>query len=546
MELSPHRGQEPPPRRGRGDRRRLQREPLLDACRARESAREARRGAARVAVLGEMAELGPDAAELHREVGRARRRARRRGRRGGARAALPRWRRGRRDWSPTSTRLRRPAALLQPGDVVLLKASRGAASSARGGRLVTQVSGAGVLAAVLSMHHRRARSSASCAHAASARTSARKGRSATRQAGHPDDGRRPHPAAARSPSWPSPSAARRLHRAGGDAGVRRDRLRRRLAKIAQQALAGARGPLEARAARAGRRAVLGYVAHHQRPLDATSTSRSSTPTSTSGSVWYVLVYLVVAGAANARQPDGRPRRPGRGHRDDRDPGLHGDARWLALRHAARRRSCLRSAPSRSARLDLAVFGAALVGACIGFLWYNSFPADVFMGDTGALGLGGALAALAVFTKTELLLLIIGGVFVGRGALGDHPGRLVQAPGRRVFLMAPIHHHFEMQAWSETKIIVRFWIIAALLRAGRFVLYYLRFDQYTRPARGARRVVAAGAARSGSRRSEALRRWRPRTARRAGRSRRAGGEPPAGVDGAPATTTCGSSRVRPAP
>jgi phospho-N-acetylmuramoyl-pentapeptide-transferase len=131
----------------------------------------------------------------------------------------------------------------------------------------------------------------------------------------------------------------------------------------------------------------------------------------------------------------------------------------------------------SARLDLAVFAASMLGCCIGFLWYNSFPAQVFMGDTGSLGLGGALAALAVLTKTELLLPIVGGVFVVEALSVIVQVISFRRYGRRIFLMAPIHHHFEMKAWSETTIIVRFWIVAALLAGSAFVLAYLRFDQY---------------------------------------------------------------------
>jgi phospho-N-acetylmuramoyl-pentapeptide-transferase len=142
-------------------------------------------------------------------------------------------------------------------------------------------------------------------------------------------------------------------------------------------------------------------------------------------------------------------------------------------------SCLYvGARGDSARLDLAVFAAAMLGCCIGFLWYNSFPAQVFMGDTGSLGLGGALGSLAVLTKTELLLPIIAGVFVVEALSVIIQVVSFRRYGRRIFLMAPIHHHFEMKAWSETTIIVRFWIIAALLAGSAFVLAYLRFDQYS--------------------------------------------------------------------
>ncbi|MDX6377626.1 MAG: phospho-N-acetylmuramoyl-pentapeptide-transferase [Gaiellaceae bacterium] len=132
---------------------------------------------------------------------------------------------------------------------------------------------------------------------------------------------------------------------------------------------------------------------------------------------------------------------------------------------------------RDQSLDLAILAAALLGACIGFLWYNAFPADVFMGDTGSLALGGAVAAFAVFTKTELLLPLVGGVFVAEALSVIIQVISFKRTGKRVFLMAPIHHHFEMKAWSETKIMVRFWILAALCAGASFVLFYLRFDQY---------------------------------------------------------------------
>jgi phospho-N-acetylmuramoyl-pentapeptide-transferase len=120
--------------------------------------------------------------------------------------------------------------------------------------------------------------------------------------------------------------------------------------------------------------------------------------------------------------------------------------------------------------DLALLSACLVGACVGFLWFNSFPASVFMGDTGSLGLGGAIAALAVVTQTELLLILIGGIFVIEALSVAVQVFAFQRFRRRVFLMAPIHHHFELAGWSETKIILRFWIIAAICAAIGFTFY----------------------------------------------------------------------------
>jgi phospho-N-acetylmuramoyl-pentapeptide-transferase len=112
--------------------------------------------------------------------------------------------------------------------------------------------------------------------------------------------------------------------------------------------------------------------------------------------------------------------------------------------------------------ELSVFGASIVGAGIGFLWYNTYPAQVFMGDVGSLSLGGGLGMLAVLTKNELLCLILGGVFVVELLSVVVQVTSFQLFGKRVFLMAPIHHHFEKKGWPEPRIIVRFWIISVLL------------------------------------------------------------------------------------
>jgi phospho-N-acetylmuramoyl-pentapeptide-transferase len=120
--------------------------------------------------------------------------------------------------------------------------------------------------------------------------------------------------------------------------------------------------------------------------------------------------------------------------------------------------------------DLALLSGCLVGACVGFLWFNAFPATIFMGDTGSLGLGGAIAGLAVMTKTEILLILLGGIFVVEALSVLIQVFSFQTFRKRVFLMAPIHHHFELLSWSETKIILRFWIIAAICSAIGFTLY----------------------------------------------------------------------------
>jgi phospho-N-acetylmuramoyl-pentapeptide-transferase len=122
--------------------------------------------------------------------------------------------------------------------------------------------------------------------------------------------------------------------------------------------------------------------------------------------------------------------------------------------------------------NLAILAVCLAGASVGFLWYNTHPASVFMGDTGSLALGAGLAAVAIATKMEVLSLLIGGVFVAEALSVIIQVFSFKVFHRRVFLMAPLHHHFELKGWSETKIIVRFWIVAAILSGAGFALYYL--------------------------------------------------------------------------
>jgi phospho-N-acetylmuramoyl-pentapeptide-transferase len=121
--------------------------------------------------------------------------------------------------------------------------------------------------------------------------------------------------------------------------------------------------------------------------------------------------------------------------------------------------------------DLAIICGAMVGATIGFLWFNSHPAQVFMGDTGSLAIGGVLAAAAVITKTELLLPIIGGIFVIETLSVMIQYVYFKLTRRRVFKMAPIHHHFELSGWEENKVVVRFWIIQSAFASLGFVFYY---------------------------------------------------------------------------
>ena len=112
--------------------------------------------------------------------------------------------------------------------------------------------------------------------------------------------------------------------------------------------------------------------------------------------------------------------------------------------------------------ELVVFCGALAGACLGFLWFNAHPAEVFMGDVGALSLGGALGAMAVVTKHELILVVTGGIFVAEAVSVALQVASFKMTGKRIFKMAPVHHHFEQLGWPESKVIIRFWIVGIIL------------------------------------------------------------------------------------
>lgn len=123
-------------------------------------------------------------------------------------------------------------------------------------------------------------------------------------------------------------------------------------------------------------------------------------------------------------------------------------------------------------MDLAVVSAAFVGGLIGFLWWNTSPAHVYMGDTGSLGLGGAIAALALLSRTELLLILLGGLFIiEAGSVIVQRAYFKVTKGRRIFLMSPIHHHFELKGWAEVTVVVRFWIIAGVFVMAGVGLFY---------------------------------------------------------------------------
>jgi phospho-N-acetylmuramoyl-pentapeptide-transferase len=125
-------------------------------------------------------------------------------------------------------------------------------------------------------------------------------------------------------------------------------------------------------------------------------------------------------------------------------------------------------------IDIAVIGGGTLAACIGFLWWNTAPAEIFMGDTGSFGLGGLIATFAIILKQEILLIVIGGLFVIETLSVIIQVLWFKMFRRRVFKMAPIHHHFELLGWPEIKIIIRFWIVCMLFAGVGFFIYYLKF------------------------------------------------------------------------
>src|SRR5262249_13466075 len=188
--------------------------------------------------------------------------------------------------------------------------------------------------------------------------------------------------------------------------------------------------------------------------------------------WYPFLFLIIAGAANGvNLTDGIDGLAA-------GTGIIAVFTFTAMTVIAFIRS---GAPGhREVRLlDLSIVGAALIGALVGFLWYNASPAEIFMGDTGSMAIGGALAGFAIMTKTEVLLLFVGGIFLVEALSVMIQVFSFKYLHRRVFLMAPIHHHFEMKAWSDTKIMVRFWILTAILCACGFALYYRYYFRFFR-------------------------------------------------------------------
>ena len=198
---------------------------------------------------------------------------------------------------------------------------------------------------------------------------------------------------------------------------------------------------------------LWYVARHSIGLESSLELRISDASLNIPDWLYpVVVFLVIAGSSNAVNLS-----------DGLDGLAAGCCAIVLLAYTA-------ITFITTGEHDLSLLSATLVGGCIGFLWFNAFPASIFMGDTGSLGLGGAIGALAVMTQTEILLIITGGIFVIEALSVALQVAAFKAFRRRVLLMAPVHHHFELLAWSETKIMLRFWIIAAVCSGIGFTLY----------------------------------------------------------------------------
>jgi phospho-N-acetylmuramoyl-pentapeptide-transferase len=196
-----------------------------------------------------------------------------------------------------------------------------------------------------------------------------------------------------------------------------------------------------------------YVAKEEVGLDSVLELRiSDASIEIPDAVYLLLVFLVIAGASN-----------GVNLTDGIDGLAAGCCAIVLLAYTA-------ITFITNEQENLSLLSACLVGGCIGFLWFNAFPASIFMGDTGSLGLGGAIGALAVMTQTEVLLIIIGGIFVIEALSVALQVAAFKAFRRRILLMAPVHHHFELLAWSETKIMLRFWIIAAVCSGIGFTLY----------------------------------------------------------------------------
>jgi len=169
-------------------------------------------------------------------------------------------------------------------------------------------------------------------------------------------------------------------------------------------------------------------------------------------LYLIFVFLLMVGMANAvNLTDGLD-------------GLAGGTVMIAM-------VVMAAIAYRTDQLNTALVAASACGACIGFLWFNSYPATIFMGDTGSMAFGGAFAAMAIVTKTEVVSLVVGGIFVIEALSVIIQVAYFKLTRKRVFLMAPLHHHFEQKGWSETKVVIRFWIITALSASVGFAWFF---------------------------------------------------------------------------
>ncbi len=171
--------------------------------------------------------------------------------------------------------------------------------------------------------------------------------------------------------------------------------------------------------------------------------------------YYVLVILVILATSNTVNLT-----------DGLDGLVSGVTIWVALAYLL---VCWMAPFDHIA--DLGVIALAITGGCLGFLYYNRHPARVFMGDTGSMALGGAVAAIAVLSRSEIFLMIIGGVYVLEGLSDIIQVAYFKRTGKRVFLMAPLHHHFELKGWKETKVVSVFWLSSFILAGTGTLVYY---------------------------------------------------------------------------
>jgi phospho-N-acetylmuramoyl-pentapeptide-transferase len=218
--------------------------------------------------------------------------------------------------------------------------------------------------------------------------------------------------------------------------------------------------------------AVGFAAHHQKLSHAVFVPvvDRNVPL---GVFWYLLLFLIIAGSVNGvNLADGLDGLAA-------GTGIIALSTFTAMAVTIYIRQTVNGHRIEN-RLDIAFIGAALIGAAVGFLWFNAFPAEVFMGDTGAMAIGGAIAAMSIMLKVELLLLFVGGIFAIEAISVMLQVLTFKWWGRRIFLMAPLHYHFEMKAWSETKIMVRFWIVTAIFCAAGFALFYKYYPQIRPP------------------------------------------------------------------